>query len=119
MNKEKMISRIDLVADTQRAKIVGDPVRAFEYYMTELAARDFLSKNFTGQVPELVKSWCDATGLTPQQATEEIIKEADLFHGALALIRRLRLVGKQAVLKSSGDGVVEFENTIMALKQIG
>lgn len=113
-----MIARIDLVADTQRARIVGDPVRAFEYYVTEKVAREFKATGYIGQVPELIQSWCDASNLTPQQATDSIVVEADMFHTALAYIRRVRLVGKYAVKNSTGDGVAEFEDTIAKLKML-
>jgi len=116
MTKEEMIDRIDLVADTQRARIVGDPVRAFEYYMTELAAKKFRDSQYTGTVPELVQSWCDASNMTPKEAADDIIKEAEIFHTALAFIRRARLVGKYAVKNSTGDGSLEFNDAISKLK---
>lgn len=118
MTKEEMINRIELVADTQRNLIVGDPVRAFEYYVTENAAREFKGIGYIGQTPELVQSWCDASGLTPQAATDSIIAEADRFHSALVYIRRVRLVGKYAVKNSAGDGIAEFEDAITKLKLI-
>ena len=86
--------------------------------MTEKVAREFKATGYIGTVPELIQSWCDASALTVQQATDNIVAEADMFHAALAYIRRVRLVGKYAVKNSVGDGITEFEDTIAKLKMV-
>ena len=120
--KQEIIERIDLIADVQRAKIVGDPVRAFEYQAAEQGARSYADAGYTGSVPGVVQVWADARGWTPQQAADNILAEATQFQGALVFIRGTRLQAKYAVM----DVAVTLEQAneigmaaISALKGLG
>ena len=120
MTREQMIHRIDLVADTIRNVIVGDPVRAFEYKQAELDARAFQSNNYQGEVPSTVQSWVNASGLTIQDATDNIIHEANLFNMLLLKIREYRLMGKAMIKNAASDATaeVEFNIYINKLKEL-
>ena len=121
MTKEEMIYRIDLVADTQRTKIVGDPARTFEYMEAETQAKAFAANNYEGPVPDSVDSWCIATGLSPIDSANSILEAAGLYRYALSQIRRIRLVGKQFILREEvtlEQAQSKFDETITMLKMI-
>lgn len=44
MSRDKRISRIDVVADANRRKLVGEPLKAFEYQAADVAAEDILTE---------------------------------------------------------------------------
>lgn len=121
MTRDDMIARIDVIADVQRAKIVADAVRAFEYQVAEREAKAFADAGFTGDAPPSVAAWANAKGWTAQQAAEDILQEAALFNGALYYIRATRLQGKQAVLNANSeeDAQAIFTQTIANLKALG
>jgi hypothetical protein len=98
LSKEDIIYRIDLVADTQRWRMVGDPVRTFEYQAAESDAVAYRDAGFQGTVPPFVACWADARGWTAQQAAEDILTEAARFRYALIYLRTVRLKAKYQVL---------------------
>lgn len=121
MTKEEMVNRIDLVADTQRTKIIGDPARAFEYMEAESQAKSFSSNNYQGQVPDMIDSWMRATGLSAKDATDSILEAAGLYRYALTQLRRIRLVGKQYILREEvtlQEALNKFDETVTMLKMI-
>ena len=101
MTVQEMINRIDLVTDTQRAKIVVDPVRTFEYQIAEKEARSFKAGGYEGAIPQTVSSWMEASGLDKVNATDATLQMADSFNNALNNIRKIRLVAKYKLLNSS------------------
>lgn len=121
-SKQEIIERIDLIADVQRAKIVGDPVRSFEYQAAENGARAYADAGYTGPVPGVVQVWADARGWSAQQAADNILSEAEQFHAALVFIRGTRLQAKYAVMAE--DVTLEQANeigmaAIVAMKSLG
>ena len=120
MTKEEMILRIDQVADAQRLKIVGDPVRTFEYKEAKEEATAFRDAGYTGEVPATVQCWADAKSWTPQEACDDILRAADQFVTAMQFIRRVRLVGKSAVQETADDAAADFafNSAIAQLKVI-
>jgi hypothetical protein len=121
MTRDDMIARIDVIADVQRAKIVGDAVRAFEYQVAEREAKAFAETGFVGDAPPSVAAWATAKGWTAQQAAEDILQEAGLFNSALYYIRATRLQGKQAVMNATTEEEAQaiFTQTIASLKALG
>lgn len=121
MTRDEMIARIDVIADVQRAKIVADPVRAFEYQVAEREAKSFAQNEFIGDVPLTVQAWAVARGWTAQQAAENILQEAAQFNAALYYIRAVRLQGKYAILGAANDEEVQtiYTQTIASLKALG
>lgn len=57
MSRDYWIGRIDTVADAHRRKLVGDPLKAFEYMAAETAAVAYRDAGFVGEVPQCVQSW--------------------------------------------------------------
>lgn len=115
-----MCDRIDMVADTVRQRFVISPMRAWEYKQAELDAIEFKARWYIGAVPMSVDTWVEATGMTPQQAADDIIKAAENFTYALGAIRRARLVGKAKIAQAAteAEGQVLFDLYIDQLKQI-
>lgn len=120
MTINDMILRIDVVADAVRARLVGDPVRAFEYQAAEQGARAYAEAGYSGPVPGVVQGWADARGWTLREAADNILGEAAQFRGALEGIRALRLQGKYALQDATVEQAqVIFQQTIAALKSVG
>lgn len=120
MTREEMIERIDVVANAQRARMVGDPVKVFEYVEAEKGAVAYRDAGFAGQVPAVVQSWADARAWTPRQAAEDILMEAVMFHMALNIIRGVRLQAKYALADAAEDRLQGiYDNAIETLKGIG
>ena len=120
MNILEMQTRIDVVADAVRAKLVGDPVRAFEYQFAEIGAKEYAAAGYTGTVPPVVQCWATAKGWTAQAAADDIIAEGAQYHGALEYLRATRLQGKYALVgMSQQDAEASFASTINALKVLG
>jgi len=120
LSRLEMIDRIDTIADVQRAKIVTDPVRAFEYQVAEREARLFSDNQYIGEVPLTVKSWADANSWSAEDAARDILQEANSFNHALYFIRDQRLVSKSKVRSAltEDDAYAIYINAITALKSI-
>ena len=73
MHHSQMIVNIDVEADIIRTRVVGDPVRVFEYQWAETEANAYKAAGYTGTVPVSVSSWATAKGWTPQQACDDIL----------------------------------------------
>lgn len=97
MNFQQMITTIDTEADIIRTKVVGDPVRAFEYQWTDSEAKAFKAANYTGDVPFAVASWATAKEWTPQQACDDILVASNQFWVAMKALRTIRLYGKERI----------------------
>ncbi len=120
MTRDDMIIRIDVIADTHRQLILGDITRAFEYQVAEAQAKEFAFRQYLGEVPAMVKSWAQASGMTDKDACDSILNEAGKYYNALAYIRTVRLIGKEA-LKACADEECEaiYQNTIQQIKILG
>lgn len=92
-----MITTIDVEADIIRAKVVGDPVRAFEYQWTEAESRAFKAAGYTGTVPPSVAAWANAKDWTAQQACDDILEASTLFWNVMVALRTYRLYGKERI----------------------
>lgn len=120
--KEAIVYRIDLVADTQRAKLVGDPVRAFEYQAAERGAQAYRDAGYTGSVPGVVQVWAEARSWTPQQAADDILAEAQQYQAVLVFLRGVRLKAKYRVMDpavSLEEARVIAAEAIETMKSIG
>lgn len=99
--------QIDEAADNARVAVVGNSLRVVEYQLTEQEAQAFQAAGFEGAVPATVQAWVDAAGLSPQEATENILAEAAKWKGALYAIRAARLKGKQQTLDAASHDEAE------------
>ena len=103
MHHLQMITNIDVEADIIRTRVVGDPVRVFEYQWAESEATAFKAANYTGNVPVSVSSWATAKAWTAQQACDDILVAAQTFRSVMAAIRNTRLIGKEQIRAAEND----------------
>lgn len=103
MHNSQMIVNIDVEADIIRTRVVGDPVRVFEYQWAESEATAFKAAGYTGNVPVSVSSWATAKGWTAQQACDDILVATQTFRSIMASIRNTRLIGKEQVRAAEND----------------
>ncbi len=88
---------IDTAAGEARNRIVSDSsLIEVEYQRTYDQATLFINNNYTGAVPQAVKSHAEAYGVSDQVAAETIKQIGDNWYTTLDIIRDLRLKGKQA-----------------------
>ncbi|MEQ6292201.1 hypothetical protein ACFPAG_16465 [Vogesella sp. GCM10023246] len=95
--KNTLCKRIDVMADSARLAIAGDPLRVVEYERAAIEAQVFKDAGYIGAVPPAVQSWAEAKGWTGEQAANSILTEAASWNAALYGIREMRLKGKEAV----------------------
>jgi hypothetical protein len=115
-----MIEAIDMAADDARTRVVGDPVRVFEYTVAETDAGIFAAAGYTGTVPVPVAIWAQAKNWTAQQAADDILSASRSWQMALMGLRQARLIGKEGVRSavSDEDAVSRFELAISTIKGI-
>ena len=120
MDRSQMITNIDTEADIIRTRVVGDPVRAFEYQWTENEAKAFQAAGYAGAVPASISSWASAKQWTAQQACDDILAAAAAFRNAMATIRSLRLSGKEAVRGAESDAhaAALYDQTMNSFKNL-
>lgn len=119
--KDDLCTRIDTAADTARARVAGDSLRAVEYDRAASEAQAFADAGYpVDAVPRTVAAWA-ISGRTPQQAADSILAEAAAYTEALYVIRETRLAAKEQVRKLMAAGEVEqaqqlAEQTIAAIE---
>ena len=120
ITKDEMIELIDAAADGARTRIVGDPVRVFEYQEAESDAKAFAANDYTGAVPLTIAVWAQAKQWTAKQATDDIINASNLWRSALIGLRQARLIGKESVRSAvtDDDALPYYETTISTIKAI-
>lgn len=102
LTNEEMIAGIDAAADAARVRIVGDPIRVFEYQTAESDAVTFKAAGYAGTCPASIAVWAQAKGWTNQQAADDILRASASWRQALIALRQARLTGKEGV-RSSAD----------------
>lgn len=106
--------QIDTAADTARAQVAGDPLRAVEYQLAATEAQAFAAAGYPAEaVPRTVAAWAMA-GRTAQQAADNILTEAAQYNEALYLLRETRLQAKELVRQAMAAGEVEQAQDIAA-----
>ncbi|WP_313209663.1 phage tail protein [Stutzerimonas nitrititolerans] len=94
---EQLLTRIDTAADTARARVAGDPLRAVEYDLARLEAQAYAEAGYPADaVPRTVAAWA-INRRSPQQAADSILVEAAAYTDALYLLREIRLRAKEEV----------------------
>lgn len=117
---EDLCNRIDTAADTARARVAGDPLRAVEYDRARIEAEQFAAANYQGDVPPMVAAWA-INGRTAQEAADDILREAAQYTAALIALRETRLAAKEQVRALMDAGEVEqaqqvVEQTVAAIE---
>ncbi len=109
-----LCASIDAAADTARAAVAGDPLRAVEYEKSAGEAQSFKDAGYpAGAVPRTVAAWA-IEGRTAQQAADNILAEAAAYSEALYQIREARLQAKAMVRAAMNAGQVEQAQDIAA-----
>lgn len=110
----ELCQAIDKAADTARAKVAGDPLRAVEYDRAATEAQAFKAAGYPGDaVPRTVAAWAIG-GRTAQQAADSILVESAAYTEALYQIREARLGAKEMVRQAMADGDVDQAQDIAA-----
>ncbi len=117
---DELCTRIDTAADTARARVAGDPLRAVEYDRARIAAEQFAAVDYQGEVPPMVAAWA-INGRTAQEAADDILQEAAQYTAALIALRETRLAAKEQVRALMDAGEVEqaqqvVEHTVAAIE---
>lgn len=111
---DELCQAIDTAADTARAQVAGDPLRAVEYQLAATEAQAFAAAGYPAEaVPRTVAAWVMA-GRTAQQAADNILAEAAQYNEALYLLRETRLQAKELVRQAMAAGEVEQAQDIAA-----
>ncbi|EGY51995.1 hypothetical protein [Neisseria shayeganii] len=107
-------------AETERINAavygVAQPLLRFraEYELREAQARAYAEAGYTGEVPSQVAAFATPAGLTPQQATDIILQQADKLHAALDQLATLRMRKFELQSLDSTEAVTERSNEILA-----
>lgn len=91
----RALDDIDVEADKARMSVLVKTTKSEEYMQAEAQAREWSAAAFAGDAPPDVASWAAAKhrdGMTPRQAADSIIAQADQYRGLLSGIRALRLM---------------------------
>jgi hypothetical protein len=120
MHTNQMIAIIDAEADIIRARVVGDPVRAFEYQWAENEANAFKAAGYTGTVPPSIAAWAQAKNWTSQQAADDVLQAAANFRSAMSSLRTTRLIGKETIRNAATEEIANaaYVQTMATLAQI-
>lgn len=110
---------LDLKIDEIRARYpAAGKFIVDEYRLTGDQAQAFATSNYQGDVPPCVASWSTASGMTPQQAADDILATKALYELMLEGTREARLVGKaqinQAPNRASARAI--FEQIVATLE---
>lgn len=108
-----LCQQVDTAADTARAAVAGDPLRAVEYDRAASEAQAYAAAGYLDDVPPMVAAWA-ISGRTPQQAAESILREAAQYTAALVHLRTIRLQAKELIRAAMAAGNIEQAQDIAA-----
>lgn len=106
ISEQGLCAKIDAAADAARRAVAGDPLRAVEYANAATEAQFFANADYLGDVPPMVAAWA-INGRTPQQAADDILREAAQYNAALVQLRVVRLNAKELIRTAMAAGQVE------------
>jgi hypothetical protein len=106
--KAVLCVQVDGAADAAYAEIGGNsPGRIAEYKQAKADADAFKAAGYVGTVPDTIACWAEAQGWSAQQACDNILTTAQSWDGALAAIRRSRLIGKSNVNAAASEDAAQ------------
>lgn len=115
--KDELCRQVDAAADAVYAAIGGN--RVAEYQKTEIEAEAFKATGYVEPAPRTIQSYMDASGLSAQAATDNILQSADLYNDALYNVRDARLQGKAAIrAAAAGQAAQDAANDIYVALQV-
>lgn len=105
---ESLCSKIDAAADSARATLAGDPLKAMEYAQAAADAQAYQDAGYPKKnVPLSVAAWV-VKGRTAKQAAEQILAKADQLTDHLLGLRTLRLKAKAQIRADAGKGKIDL-----------
>lgn len=108
----ELCALIDDAADSARAAVAGDPLRAVEYQRSADQAQAFKDAGYPPEaVPPMVAAWA-IRGRTPEIAADDILREANAYYAALTWIRATRLAAKELVRELVADSQHAYAETL-------
>ena len=112
--------RIDHHAEVTRVAAVGDVLRSVEYDLVAAEADVFKASGYQGDAPPTIKSWMDVTGMSAQEACDNILTTRANYISCLTQVRDIRLKGKAAVSTATDVASVDaaVEDALAKLKVI-
>ncbi|WP_236178378.1 MULTISPECIES: phage tail protein [Pseudomonas] len=94
---ERLCVRVDAAADSARAVLAGDPLKALEYAQAAVDAQSFQDAGYPrNDVPLSVAAWV-ARGRSARQSAEQILDKAAQLSDSLLSLRTLRLKAKTRI----------------------
>lgn len=94
---EGLCVRVDAAADSARAALAGDPLKALEYARAAVDAQSFQDAGYPrNDVPLSVAAWV-ARGRSARQAADQILDRATRLSNSLLTLRTLRLKAKTRI----------------------
>jgi len=94
---EGLCVRVDAAADSARAALAGDPLKALEYARAAVDAQSFQDAGYPrNDVPLSVAAWV-ARGRSARQAADQILDKATRLSNSLLTLRTLRLKAKTRI----------------------
>jgi hypothetical protein len=115
--KAELLKKVDADVDLIYAAAIGN--RATEYSEAELQANAFKAALYTGAVPSFVASWLtnNTKGLTTaQEATDDIIAQANAWRGAASAIRANRLTAKKNITNDVSTAMQQWGGFVTAIR---
>jgi hypothetical protein len=109
---ENLCTRIDSTADSARATLAGDPLKAMEYAQAAADAQAFQDAGYPKkEVPLSVAAWV-TKGRTAKQAAEQILGKADQLTDHLLTLRTLRLKAKAHIRAHAAKGQMDLARSV-------
>jgi hypothetical protein len=115
--KTELLKKVDADVDLIYAAAIGN--RATEYSEAELQANAFKAALYTGTVPPFVANWLanNTKGLTTaQEATDDIIAQANAWRGAASAIRANRLTAKKNITNDVPTAMQQWGGFVAAIR---
>ena len=105
---ERLCAKIDTAADSARATLAGDPLKAMEYAQAAADAQAYQDAGYPKkEVPLSVAAWV-VKGRTAKQAAEQILAKADQLTDHLLSLRTLRLKAKAQIRAQASKGKIDL-----------
>ncbi|MGC3935173.1 phage tail protein [Pseudomonas atacamensis] len=105
---EQLCAKVDAAADSARATLAGDPLKAMEYAQAAADAQAYQDAGYPKkEIPLSVAAWV-VKGRTAKQAAEQILAKANQLTDHLLSLRTLRLKAKTQIRANAGKGKIDL-----------
>ncbi|MGF6486665.1 phage tail protein [Pseudomonas frederiksbergensis] len=109
---ERLCAKVDAAANSARAALAGDPLKAMEYAQAAVYAQAFQDAGYPKKdVPLAVSAWI-VKGRTAKQAAEQILSKAAQLSDNLLTLRTLRLKAKTQIRAHAAKGKIDLARSV-------